>query len=194
VEEDDVAERADAAPVGVCLRAVAGPQVQRKPDGLLCGEVRVAAPGPETTDDEATVQVLGRELALVLVWDAGGLQVLLLRALELPLLLVGEELDDHEEDADAGEDQVRDAEGGALGELGEDEEDVCRGGDQGEEERLGQADEEDVEKKEERPAVDLRPHYLPAVVFGADLVSPLAPVVVCQSDLVRGRGVSGHSF
>jgi len=64
----------------------------------------VTRQGPETRDDESALQILRGELALVGFWDARALVVLMLGLVEVPLLLVGEVLDDDEREGDAGED------------------------------------------------------------------------------------------
>jgi hypothetical protein len=70
----------------------AGPLVQAHPDSLLSGEIGVARPRPETAGVETAVQLLAG--VAVVFWCLGCGLVFRLRLVEVPLLLVGEELDD----------------------------------------------------------------------------------------------------
>ena len=185
LEDEQVAQHAESSPLEVGFGAVAVPQVESEPDGLLRDEVGVARQGPQATDDEAALEVLGGELRLVLAGDAGGLLVLVFGAVEGPLLLVGEVLDDEEEEGDAREDQVGQLERLHVREAREQEEVVGRRRDEEQEQALRQGDEDHVEQEEDEPVVDLGAHHLPAVVLGADLVAALAPVVERQADLCR---------
>lgn len=168
LEDEQKAQDTNAGPLDVGFSAVAVPEVKSEPDGLLTEEVRVTRQGPETTDDEAALQILGLVPALVLVRDASSLLVVVLGSLEVPLLLVGEVLDDNEEEGHPGEDKVRNLEGLVVRQTREKEEVVGRGGDQKQEQGLRQADEDDVENEEDKAVVDLGADDLPTVVFRAD--------------------------
>lgn len=139
--------------------------------------------GPETGDNESALQVLGGELALVGFRDARVLVVLVLGLVEVPLLLVGEVLDDNEGEGDAGEDQVGEFEDLRIWQLRQDDEVVGRGCDEEEEQGLGEGDKDDVEDEEEEAVVDFGLDDFPAVVLGADFVAAFAPVVEGQAEL-----------
>lgn len=85
--------------------------------------------------------------------------------MELPLLLVCKEFDDDEEDEHAGKDEVGDAERAAFGKAGEDNEDVRRGSDQVEQNRLHEGDEEDIEEEPDKAAGYASANDFPTVVF-----------------------------
>lgn len=168
LEDEQKAQGTNAGPLDVGFGAVAVPEVQSEPDGLLTEEVGVTRQGPETTDDESALQILRLILSLVLVRDAGSLLVVVLGSLEVPLLLIGEVLDDNEEEGHPGEDKVRNLEGLVVRQTREKEEVVGRGGDQKQEQGLRQADENDVENEEDKAVVNLGADDLPTVVFRAD--------------------------
>lgn len=168
LEDEQKAQDTNAGPLDVGFGAVAVPEVQSEPDGLLTEEVRVTRQGPETTDDEAALQILRLIPALVLVGDAGCLLVVVLGSLEVPLLLIGEVLDNNEEEGHPGEDKVRNLEGFVVRQAREKEEVVGRSRNQEQQQGLRQADEEDVEDEEDETVVDLGAYDLPAVVFRAN--------------------------
>lgn len=107
---------------------------------------------PEAADDETALEVLHGEL---LVGDARGVVIRVLGAVELPLLLVGEVLEDDEKESKARERDVGECEGLDVWGLRQQEEGVCWGVDEEEERRLRQANEENVEEEEEETVVDL---------------------------------------
>lgn len=127
LEDEEQAKNAEASPLDEGLGAVAVPQVQSEPDGLLGGEVGVARQRPQAGDSESTLQILGGELILVLARDTGGVLVFVLGTVEMPLLLVGEELNDEEEEGDTREAQIGELEGLLGRELRKQEEIVGRG-------------------------------------------------------------------
>lgn len=88
------------------------------------------APRPQAADDEAALEVLGRELVFVIVGHARGLLVRVLCAVEVPLLLVGEVLDDDEAEGEARKGEVWEGEFLRGGRLREEEEGVGRGVDE----------------------------------------------------------------
>ena len=141
--------------------------------------------GPKTADDKATLEILGAELILVGFGNARVVLVLLLGSLEVPLLTIGKELDDDEEEDGAREGQVGKAKGfGALVVCGDDE-NVGRGGDKKQKQRLGYCDEAKVKDAKNESIVHLGLHDLPAIILGADRVSSFAPVVESQANLLR---------
>lgn len=94
-------------------------------------------PRPKTADDEAPLEILGAELILVGFGNARVGLVLLLGSLEVPLLAIGKEFNDNEEEDGAREGQVGKAKDfGPLVVRGDDE-NVGRGGDEEEKQRLG---------------------------------------------------------
>ena len=94
LEDEEVADDSETSPLEVVSGAVAVPEVQDQPEGLLGGEVGVTGKRPETADDESALQILGAELALVWLGDACVLVVLAFGLVEVPLLLVGKIFDD----------------------------------------------------------------------------------------------------
>lgn len=130
-------------------------------------------------------------MALVLIRDASCLLVLLLCALEVPLLLVGEVFDDEEEECKAREGKVGETERFSSREAREENEVVGRRRHEQKQQRLNEADKGNVEQEEEEAVVNMRLHDLPAVVLRTDLIPSLAPVVERQSDL-SGVRVSGR--
>ena len=132
----------------VCVSAVAGPEIEAEPDGLLCGEVGMTAQGPETRDDKAAIKVFGGESILELVGNAGCIQVGTFHALEPPLLFVREQLDQNEEKEETGEDEVGNAKGISTRKLGEDDEDVCWTGEEAQKKTLAKRDKGDVQEME----------------------------------------------
>ena len=188
LEDQEVADDSKTSPLEIVFGAVAVPEVQGQPEGLLGGEVGVAGKRPETADDESALQILRAELVLVRLGDACVLVVFAFSLVEVPLLLVGEVFDDNQRQCTAREEQVGDAEWLRILDLREKDEVVCWRSDTKEQQRLGQGDENDVEEEKEEAVVDLRAHDLPAVVFRSDLVPTLTPIIVCQANL---RGVSG---
>lgn len=98
-------------------------------------------------------------------------------------MVIGDSLDEDEDDDNTGEDEVRDAELFVLFDLGEEDECVRWRGDGEEEERLGQTDEEDVEEEKHECIVHFRAQDWPPVIFGSEFISSLAPVVECQTSL-----------
>lgn len=122
-------------------------------------------------------------MALVLIRDASCLLVLLLCALEVPLLLVGEVFDDEEEECKAREGKVGETERFSSREAREENEVVGRRRHEQKQQRLNEADKGNVEQEEEEAVVNMRLHDLPAVVLRTDLIPSLAPVVERQSDL-----------
>ena len=188
LEDQEVSDDSKTSPLEIVFGAVAVPEVQGQPEGLLGGEVGVAGKRPETADDESALQILRAELVLVRLGDACVLVVFAFSLVEVPLLLVGEVFDDNQRQCTAREEQVGDAEWLRILDLREKDEVVCWRSDTKEQQRLGQGDENDVEEEKEEAVVGLGAHDLPAVVFGSDLVTSLTPIVERQADL---RGISG---
>lgn len=188
----------------VRVSAVAGPEIEVEPDRLLCGEVGMTAQGPEARDDKAAIQVFRGESILESVGNARCIQVCPFRALEPPLLFVGEELDKDEENEETGEDEIGDAEDSSLGKPGEDDKNVCWAREQAQEKRLAERDEEDVQKMESNPIIaHSRANYLPAIILRPDLEASSPPVVKRQSGapedakkrnrVHRGSRKAGHT-
>ena len=186
LEDCKVPQDAQAGPAVVCLGAVAGPDVHGQPDGLLGNKVGVTRPRPKTTDNEAPLEILSTVLVLVGLRNARAGLVLLLGSLEVPLLTIGEELDEDEEEYGARKRHIGQTE--CLGTLviRGDNKDVGWGRDEKEEQGLGQCDESKVEDGENKSVAHLGAHDLPAVVLGTDGVSSFAPVVESQADLLSG--------
>lgn len=81
LKEEQVRHGPDAGPIVVRFRNVAGPGVQRHPDGLLGEEIRVPRQGPEALGQEAAVEVAGGEAGAG--GELGGGLVGFLRGLEV---------------------------------------------------------------------------------------------------------------
>lgn len=157
--------------------------VQANPDRLFCSEIRMTGPGPETRDDEAALKIF-RVLSTALGNGLVVFEVVFLRLLEIPLLLVSEEAGRNESNEKSAESKVGDAEGiDVVAEGSREHNEVCGCCDCPEEERLRRRDEGYVEEKEEDPAVGFLLEDFPAIVFRTDLVASFAPVVVGQADL-----------
>jgi hypothetical protein len=88
-EDAQVCQRTSSSPVPPAASAVRGPRIQRDPDGLLGGEVGVTRERPETGCVEAAVELRARVAWL----RFGGALVGGFGVVEVPLLLVGDELD-----------------------------------------------------------------------------------------------------
>ena len=130
LEDKKVTQGPEASPLDASLGPVARPHEQCEPESLLRDEIGMATPRPQSADHEAAVQVLGRELVFVLIWDARGLLVCVLCAVEIPLLLVGEVRDDNEAEGKARVGEIEEGEfGWCFGGLRQEKEGVCRGGD-----------------------------------------------------------------
>lgn len=69
---------------------------------------------------------------------------------------------------------------------------IGRGCDEEEQQGLGEGDEDDVEDEEEEAVVDLGLDYLPAVVFGTDLIAASAPIVESQAELRGSVTMTGQ--
>ena len=105
----------------------------------------MAGPGPEANDNEAAVKILLGVSLLVFFGDHGGGLIGFLRLLEPPLLLVGKDFDENEEDKDSRECHIGEVEFWGLRERGYEDEDVGWRGYHEQQERLAQSDEEYVE-------------------------------------------------
>jgi hypothetical protein len=134
LEQDEVSGSTRARPVQVRRGFQAAPLIQADPERLLKCEVGVARPAEQARGVEAAIELLAR--VVVLGRDLCGLLVGALGFVVVPLLAVGEELHDDDEEHEAAEDGV------VLGELvagdaGAEEEEVCGGGDEPEEDLIG---------------------------------------------------------
>jgi hypothetical protein len=134
LEQDEIAGSTRARPVQVRRGLQAAPLVQAHPERLLKGEVGVARPAEQARGVEATVELLAR--VAVLGRDLCGLLVGSLGFVVVPLLAVGEELHDDDEEHEAAEDGVVTGEF-VAGDAGAEEEEVCGGGDEPEEDLIG---------------------------------------------------------
>ena len=109
------------------LSSVGVPEVKSEPNGLFRSKVGMAGERPQAADDEATLKIFRVILVLEVTGDPGGGVVFVLGILESPLLLIGKELENDEDQGDTGEDQVRKFEGFAAGKAREEEEVIGRG-------------------------------------------------------------------
>lgn len=85
MEQDQIRHSPDAGPVVVGFRHVAGPGVQKHPNGLLGEEVWVAGEGPETSGEEPAVELMGGEVGAG--GDFGGALVGLFGVLKVYILM-----------------------------------------------------------------------------------------------------------
>jgi hypothetical protein len=104
LEQNQVGECAGKGPVCEGVTLEASPLVQSNPNGLLCGKVGVARPTPQASRVEAAVQLLTRVFELGR--NLGSLLIGALGLVEVPLLLIGKELDDDEEEYEFAEYRV----------------------------------------------------------------------------------------
>lgn len=103
LEQNQIRSSTNTGPVVHSVRVPAAPLVKAEPDGLLGKEVRVSTESPQARAAEATVQLgackLWRDLGCLLIQGFG--------FVEVPLLLVGEELEEDQAHEEAGCDEVR---------------------------------------------------------------------------------------
>lgn len=107
-ENTQIRDRTSSSPVPPAASAVRSPRIQCNPDSLLSGEVRVTRELPEAGGVEAALE-LGARVAWL--W-LGGFLVGGFGAVEVPLLLVGDEFDGDQGDEEAGDGDFDDVHGG----------------------------------------------------------------------------------
>lgn len=192
-ENAQVCDRTGNSPIPPTASSVRSPDIESNPDGLLGGEVGVARELPQSSGVEAAVELRTRVAWLRL----SGALVSGFCGMEVPLLSVGEPLNNNEDDEEAGEDvfdcghgrvEARGQEEDVGGRCHGEEEDlmilsvswVSRNSDGKSAYTLDGRSEEDVQQEEGRcsnPALD----QIPTVVLATDLVTSSAPVVEGQA-------------